>query len=129
MSEIMKVSTTKKSAEFRISVPIEKADDFEKAVQAMIRMMETKGGVADDEMEEKEYYTAEEVWGPARPGDILQGFRYREGLTQKQLADALSIKQSHISEMERGKRTITAAMAKRLADYFQTSPEVFLNPS
>ena len=68
--------------------------------------MERQEESVEDDDGGKEYYTAEDVWGPARPWDILQGFPYREGLSQKQLADALAIKQSHVSEMERGKRTI-----------------------
>jgi DNA-binding XRE family transcriptional regulator len=36
------------------------------------------------------------------PGVCLRGSRYREGLTQKQLADITGIPQRHISEMENG---------------------------
>lgn len=49
------------------------------------------------------------------PGVVLSGLRYREGLTQKQLAEKTGIPQSNISEMERGKRTIGKERAKRLA--------------
>src|SRR3989304_674351 len=48
------------------------------------------------------------------PGVCLRGGRYREGLTQKQLADMIGIPQRHISEMENGKRSIGKEMAKRL---------------
>lgn len=52
----------------------------------------------------------------------LRGYRYRENLTQRQLAELTGIPQRHISEMENGKRTIGKEMAKRLgralhADY------------
>ncbi|MCD4755611.1 MAG: helix-turn-helix domain-containing protein [Deltaproteobacteria bacterium] len=33
----------------------------------------------------------------------MRGLRSREQLTQKQLADMIGVKPSHISEMERGK--------------------------
>lgn len=46
----------------------------------------------------------------------LRGLRYREEMTQKQLADKLGIRQHHLSEMENGKRPIGKAMAKRIAE-------------
>ena len=58
---------------------------------------------------------------------ILRGFRYRGGLTQKQLADAVSVKQNHISEMERGTRKISPNMAKRFAEFFHTSEKAFIS--
>ncbi len=45
----------------------------------------------------------------------LRGIRYREDLTQKQLADLTGIPQRHISEMENGKRSIGKERAKVLA--------------
>ena len=61
-------------------------------------------------------------------GSVLRGLRIREGLTQNQLADKLgsSVKQSHISEMERGRRTIGKDMAKKLARVLGTSYRMFL---
>lgn len=49
------------------------------------------------------------------PANYLRGIRSREGLTQTQLAKKTGIKQSHISEMERYKRVIGKATAKKLA--------------
>lgn len=51
-----------------------------------------------------------------RPANYLKGIRCREGLTQAELAKKVGMKQSHISEMERYKRPIGKAAAKRLAD-------------
>lgn len=48
-------------------------------------------------------------------GTALSGYRYREGMTQMQLAEATGIPQRHISEMENGKRIIGVVNAKRLA--------------
>lgn len=56
----------------------------------------------------------------------LRGFRVRDGLTQLQLAQRLGIRQSQISEMERGKRSIGKAFAKKLADFFHTDYRSFL---
>jgi DNA-binding XRE family transcriptional regulator len=48
-------------------------------------------------------------------GVYLKGIRYREDLTQVQLADATGIPRRHISEMENGKRAIGKERAKKLA--------------
>jgi DNA-binding XRE family transcriptional regulator len=59
-------------------------------------------------------------------GLALKGARKREALTQKQLAELLGISQTHISEMEHGKRPIGKEMAKRLARVLKVTYRVFL---
>ena len=59
-------------------------------------------------------------------GKALAGARYREGLTQIQLAELTGIPQRHISEMENGKRTIGKEMAKRFGKALNISYKVFL---
>ena len=53
--------------------------------------------------------------GESRGSVALKGIRYRENLTQKQLAEATGIPQRHISEMEAGKRPIGKETARKLA--------------
>ena len=60
------------------------------------------------------------------PGVSLRGSRYKEGLTQKQLADMIGVPQRHISMMENGKRPIGKDMAKRLGKALNISYKVFL---
>ena len=60
------------------------------------------------------------------PGVCLRGSRYKEELTQKQLADITGIPQRHISEMENGKRPIGKEMAKRLGKALNISYKVFM---
>ena len=60
------------------------------------------------------------------PGSCLRGARYKEAITQKQLADMIGIPQRHISMMENGKRTIGKEMAKRLGKALNISYKVFL---
>lgn len=50
------------------------------------------------------------------PGTCLAGMRYREGLSQRALAERTGIPQRHISEMENGKRPIGKKLAKRFAE-------------
>ena len=63
------------------------------------------------------------VMGPAIR---LRGCRYREQMTQKQLAYALGIRQHHLSEMEHGKRPIGKAMAKKLGEALNANWRSFL---
>jgi DNA-binding XRE family transcriptional regulator len=53
--------------------------------------------------------------GQSRGAVHLKGLRYREALTQVQLAGRTGIPQRHISEMENGKRPISKAAAHKLA--------------
>ncbi len=50
-----------------------------------------------------------------RVGNLLAAARLKAGLTQKELADATGIRQSMISEYERGKRRLTKDMGKKLS--------------
>jgi ribosome-binding protein aMBF1 (putative translation factor) len=50
-----------------------------------------------------------------RVGNLLAGARLKAGLTQAQLAEILEVRQNMISDYERGKRTYSDAMAKRLS--------------
>lgn len=60
------------------------------------------------------------------PGIMLRGSRYKNEMTQQQLADKLRIKRHHISEMEHGKRPIGKNMAKRLSEILHVDYRIFL---
>jgi len=59
-------------------------------------------------------------------GIIIRGSRFKEGFTQKKLAELLGIKSHHVSEMEHGKRSIGKEMARRLGKVFRVDYRVFL---
>jgi addiction module HigA family antidote len=64
---------------------------------------------------------------PTPPGEILRHeFLEPLGLTQKGLAEALGITRVRLSEILRGKRSITPDTAFRLARFFDTTPEFWL---
>jgi len=50
-----------------------------------------------------------------RVGNLLAGARLKAGLTQAQLAKKLGIRQNMVSDYERGRRTYSDSMAKRLS--------------
>ena len=60
------------------------------------------------------------------PGVCLAGSRLKEGTTQKRLSELTGIPQSHISEMENGKRPIGKKRAKILAKALNVGYKVFL---
>ena len=65
---------------------------------------------------------------PIPPGDILRDeFLEPLSLTQEQLARAIDVPQSRVSGIIRGSRAITADTALRLARYFGTSAEFWMN--
>ena len=58
-----------------------------------------------------------------RVGNLLSGARLKAGLTQAQLADKLGIQQNMVSDYERGRRTYSDAMAKRLSKTLNVKEE------
>ena len=69
------------------------------------------------------------VFPDSHSGTVLRGFRYREGWTQREMAEKVGVSCQCISRMERGKRPIDKDMAKKLAGVFRTSYKVFLTVS
>ncbi len=65
---------------------------------------------------------------PNSPGEMLRKeFLEPMGLTQQQLADGIGVSYQRINELINGKRGITVSTALRLAKYFDTSPDFWLN--
>jgi DNA-binding XRE family transcriptional regulator len=62
-----------------------------------------------------EAFFAKRFPGKTEQEITLAGYRYRENLTQQQLADMTGINRRHISEMEHGKRPVGKENAKKLA--------------
>ena len=73
--------------------------------------------------------SADSIPSLERGGKMLKGLRQRAGLTQKQVADALGIPQSHISEFERDRRNIPYKHAQTLATLFHAVPSYFMRPN
>lgn len=62
----------------------------------------------------------------ALPRVLLAGARYREGLTQAQLAEKTGLPRRHISEMENGKRPVGKKNARILGDALGIEPRLLL---
>jgi DNA-binding XRE family transcriptional regulator len=71
----------------------------------------------DEEQEDAAgHVTPEEAFGPRSPARALRGYRYREALTQAQLATLVGVTAQNISDMECGRRGIGKEMAKKLGE-------------
>lgn len=80
--------------------------------------------------EEKETCSIDEIFSYTaedKPCVFLRGARYRENLTQVQLAEKTGIPARHLSEMENGKRPIGKKIAKILGEALNVDPRRFLS--
>jgi antitoxin HigA-1 len=64
---------------------------------------------------------------PMHPGEILRGEMEELRLSARQLAMALGVPTNRVTAIVNETRTLTADTALRLARYFGTSPEFWLN--
>lgn len=65
---------------------------------------------------------------PIHPGEVLaEDFMAPRGLTANQLALDLRVPANRLSEVIRGRRSVSADTALRLARYFGTTPALWLN--
>lgn len=68
------------------------------------------------------------IYPPIHPGEILwEEFMEPLGLTQNQLARDLGVDPGRINRIVTGKSRITADTALRLARYFGTTPQLWMN--
>jgi len=64
---------------------------------------------------------------PIHPGDLLRDELQEIGVSLNELARALRVPMNRISAIVNGKRAISVDTAMRLARYFGTSPQYWLN--
>lgn len=64
---------------------------------------------------------------PVHPGEHVKEFMDDFGLTMNQLAKALHVPPNRITAIVKGTRGITAETAMRLARYFGTSVQMWMN--
>ena len=119
----MKAQTTGALTDIVLTVPTESAASVCKAINSILELAQLPRPLNEDG---EELYSAREVFPESSPGNRLRGLRFREGITQKELAATLSIRQHHVSEMEKGVRAISVDMAKRIGEAYNISYKVFL---
>ncbi|EKD82886.1 MAG: Transcriptional regulator [uncultured bacterium] len=100
----------------RFRIPVKKLEDIKNVVAAL-------GGQIEEENTDVPW---QKVLPDSNPGKILRGLRYRDGRSQKWLAEQLGMKQPNISAMEKGERPIGKNLAKKLGELFNIGYKVFL---
>jgi len=115
MSEAMRKRIMADYVDVRFRIPANKLVEAKQALASY-------GAIA----EEPESIPWEEVYPDFNGSVALRGARKRETLTQKELARLVGVSQTHISEMEHGKRPIGKEMARRLAQALKVNYRVFL---
>lgn len=99
----VKFNSSKKS----YNIPLSHQKELEKVLE--------KYSEDDDTPIAWEILANERIEKYKKSGLVLRGMRYREGLSQKQLAEASGITQNEISNIENGKRTVGNKVAQKLA--------------
>ena len=115
MPVAMKKPTMADYVEVRFRIPASKLAEAQEVLASYGAIAEEPGSVP-----------WEEVYPDFNGSVALRGARKREALTQKDLAHLVGVSQTHISEMEHGKRPIGKEMAKRLAKVLKVNYRVFL---
>ena len=65
---------------------------------------------------------------PTHPGEmLLEEFLRPMGLSQRELANAIAVPYQRVNEIVNGRRGVTPSTALRLARYFGTSTEFWMN--
>jgi antitoxin HigA-1 len=65
---------------------------------------------------------------PIPPGEILsEEFMKPNRISQNRLARDLDVNPARINDIVHGRSSITASVALRLAKYFRTTPELWMN--
>ena len=68
------------------------------------------------------------IMPPIHPGEtLLEDFLKPLGLTANRLAIELQVPVTRVNDIVRGKRAVTADTALRLARYFGTTPQFWMN--
>ncbi|NCP15553.1 HigA family addiction module antidote protein [bacterium] len=65
---------------------------------------------------------------PTHPGEmLLEEFLVPMGITQRELAAAIHVPYQRVNDLVNGRRGVTTSTALRLAKYFGTSPDFWMN--
>lgn len=59
-------------------------------------------------------------------GDKLRILRKRRGLTTSELGDLLNVHQTHVSQLETGRKVPNAAMILKIADIFGVTTDLLM---
>lgn len=123
---LTKKQTTSDFAEICLQIPKKNIVKVKDIIENMLLLAGINYSIQAEIEDLDDTVDLEALFPDLHGGSAIKGLRYREGLTQEQLAQKINVKRHHISEMENGKRSIGKDMAKRLAKVLHTDYKVFL---
>ena len=126
MSGLMKKQTTENYAEISLLIPAKNKPEIEEFIRNILTFADVDYVIREDADPEKRTFSLEEIFPDLHHGSAIRGLRYREELTQEQLAKKIGVSRQHLSKMENGKCSIGKEMAKRLAKELNTVYKVFI---
>lgn len=100
MLELTRTPRTDGTVALSVVVPAGRADAVARAIEEAAR----------------DSVPADAVFPESTPGSVLRGARGLREMTQAELAGRIGVRASHISDMERGRRPIGKAMARKLGE-------------
>ena len=88
-----------------------------KTIKKILAVQEKLKNEDDDDLVSYDEMKAfmDDLLGERTVGDAIRVYRDRENITQQELALKSGIKRQHISEIERGERSVGVVTAKKLA--------------
>ena len=113
--------------------PIRSAEEYDRTVTLMNYLLDVVGDKADHALSGlldlvgelvADYDASHYAIEAAEPKEVLRSLIESRGLKQGDLAEVLA--QGNLSAILAGKRKISAALAGKLAKYFNVSPAVFV---
>ncbi len=129
MSAHMKMHPTNREPTYKVIIEMpgkKKTLSFvsEKNLHKLEAFLEKYG---EDESTSWEELAKNRIAKYKKSGLALRGARYREGISQKELAKRTSISQENISKMENGQRPVGQKIARRLAKALRIDIALLLN--
>lgn len=118
------VSLSEGESLISLKVPSDKAIKVAEAINGVLNL--AGHNVRRVDMVGDELINSDEVFANVTPGMILRGLRVKEGITQTELAERLSITQNMVSDMESGRRNISVRMAQRISTEFKVPYKMFV---
>ena len=114
-----------KKPHIELSISGEGAREAVEWLARKYRLRVISGNDPDEKIniEETAFYREMEL---NRAGNLLEAARIKADMSQKQLAEAVGIRQTMVSEFENGRRPITRRMAGRFSRILKVKPERFL---
>ncbi|WP_051295064.1 helix-turn-helix transcriptional regulator [Maridesulfovibrio bastinii] len=126
MLEHTKKSTIEKLGDVVITGQKQDLPEIANIVRQLLKLTKVNAEVKIINDDGEQVFTADEVLPEPTPAGMLRGARFREDMTQADLAKELGIHKNNISEMERGVRKISVDMAKRLGATLNMEYKLFL---